>query len=86
MKRFARCVRLLAAMNRIDYFNDRARELRRKAGDTRDPKLKQQEIEASQAFERLAALAIERRPQQGLCVAARRHAPYPLVVRRGREA
>ena len=48
-------------MNRIDYFKNRAREWKREAGDTSDPKLKQQKIELSRAFERLAALAIEHR-------------------------
>jgi hypothetical protein len=48
-------------MNKIDYLKDRARELRREAGDASDPRLRQEKIEASLAFERLAALAIERR-------------------------
>ena len=48
-------------MNKIDYLQYRARELRREAGDASDPKLRQAKIEASWAFERLAALAMERR-------------------------
>ena len=48
-------------MNKIDYLKDRARELRREAGDASDPKLRQAKIEASRAFERLATLVMERR-------------------------
>jgi hypothetical protein len=48
-------------MNKIVYLKNRARELIREAGDTSDPKLKQAKIEASRAFERSAALAMERR-------------------------
>lgn len=48
-------------MNRIDYFKNRSWELKREAGDTSDPKLKQEKIEAARAFERLAALSMERR-------------------------
>jgi hypothetical protein len=42
-------------MNRIDYFKNRACELKREAADTSDPKLKREMIDASRAFERLAA-------------------------------
>jgi hypothetical protein len=48
-------------MNRIDYFKNRARELRREAGDTSDPTLKQAKIELARAFERSATVAMERR-------------------------
>jgi hypothetical protein len=48
-------------MNRIDYFENRACELKREAADTSDPKLKQEMIDASRAFERLAALSMESR-------------------------
>jgi hypothetical protein len=48
-------------MNRIDYFKNRSWELKREAAETSDPKLKQEKIEASRAFERLAALSMKSR-------------------------
>jgi len=51
----------VSAMNKIDYLKDRARELKREAAEASDLKLRLAKIEASRAFERLAALAIERR-------------------------
>jgi hypothetical protein len=48
-------------MNRIDYFKNRSWELKREAAETSDQKLKQEKIEASRAFERLAALSMESR-------------------------
>jgi hypothetical protein len=50
-----------AVMKKIDYLKGRARELRREAADARDPKLKQEKMEAARAFERSAARAVERR-------------------------
>ena len=48
-------------MKKVDYLEGRAKELRREAADARDPKLKQQKMEASRAFDRAAARARERR-------------------------
>ena len=50
-----------AAMKKIAYLKGRAGELRREAAAARDPKLKQQKLEAARAFDRAAARAIERR-------------------------
>ena len=59
--RFTHCASLLVAMNKIDYLKDRARELKREAAEASDLKLRLAKIEASRAFERLAALSMERR-------------------------
>ena len=48
-------------MNKIDYFKDRARKSRGEAAEASDPELRQAKIEASRAFESLAALALKRR-------------------------
>ena len=50
-----------AAMKKIAYLKGRAGELRQEAAAARDPKLKQQKLEAARAFERAAARAIEGR-------------------------
>ena len=51
------------AMNIIDYYRVRARELRREAERSLDAKVKQSKLETAEAFERLRALARQRRPR-----------------------
>jgi len=52
-----------SAMNIADYYRIRASELRREAEDTLDANVKQSKLETAEAFERLIALARERRPR-----------------------
>ena len=52
--------RRVVRMNLVDYLKERARQLRLEA-EASDARLKQQKIEAANAFERLATLTILRR-------------------------